>query len=371
MIRFFLGALLPIFLIPGCQKKNEPIKNSQRYLNLSFTSDVRSFDPRIGIDGPSAFSVKILFEGLTRVDVNGVLQPAIAERYEVSEDGKTYTFFLRPCKWTNGEEITAYDFEYSWKKIIAPVGDVMGVHNFYPIKNVRKALNKKCSIDEVGIKVLNAKTLQIELENPTPYFLDILATPSFMPVSAKVDKADPHWASKTGDAFVCNGPFHLEEHRLENEILVKKNPSYWDASSIKLPGIKIAIINDVSTQLQLFEKGNLEWLGMPLSKVPLDAIEHLKKNEKVRFAPTLGIYWYFLNTESFPFNNRKIRRAFACAINREEIIDHILQGEETPAMEFSPSLKRPFSLIMIPLTPSNFSIKRLKTLESPKRNSPP
>ncbi len=368
LIRFFLALLLSLLGV-GCQKKSS--SKPQRYLNVSFTSEVRSFDPRIGIDAPSVFSVKMLFEGLIRLDINGKLQPAIAQSYEVSPDGKTYTFYLRSCKWTNGEEITAHDFEYSWKKIIEPEGDYMGVHNFYPIKNVRSTLNKKCPIDEVGIKALNAKTLRVELENPTPYFLDVLATPSFSPVNARVDKEDPQWATKTGNAFVSNGPFHLEEHRLENEIFVKKNPLYWDAASVKLPGIKIAIINDVSTQLQLFEKGRLEWLGMPLSKVPLDAIDHLKKTQKVHFAPTLGVYWYFLNTESFPFNNRKIRRAFACAINREEIIDHILQGEETAAMGILPQFKTTFFPDNDPSYAIELFNKALKDIGITKEELPP
>jgi len=238
----------------GCQNhKSTSIKS--RYLNVSFQSEVRSLDPRIGIDYPSAFAIKMLFEGLMQVDMDGQIKPAIAKSYKVSPDGKTYTFSIRPSRWSNGEEITAFDFEYSWKKVIDPDGETLGVHNFYPIKNVRKILREKLPIDAAGIKALDAKTLVVELEHPTPYFVEITATPSYFPVNSRLDRKDPNWVNKGGEGFVSNGPFMLERHRLEDEIVVKKNPLYWDAKNVKLPGIKIAIIKDSSTQLQLFEKG--------------------------------------------------------------------------------------------------------------------
>ncbi|MBS0629947.1 MAG: peptide ABC transporter substrate-binding protein [Verrucomicrobia bacterium] len=298
---------------------------------MSIQSEICSLDPSVAIDVPSIFPQRMLFEGLVIADLSGNIRPAIAERYEISDDLKTFTFYLRPSVWSNGDPVTAYDFEYAWKKIINPQTTTLGAHNFYYIKNAKQASQGEVSIDEVGIKVLDTYTLKVELEHPTPYFLEIVAIPSFFPINSKIDKVNPKWSNLQGDQFVCNGPFVLEKHRIDNEILVRKNPNYWDAENVKLPGISIAIIKDSSTQLSMFEKGELDWLGQPLAKIPLDAIETLKKENKVTFINTLGLYWYYFNTESFPFQNKKMRQAFAYAINRDVIVKHVLQCNESPA----------------------------------------
>jgi len=336
ILRFFL--VFCIFLA-SCQKRESTHVSTQnpKYLRISFYGDVRSLDPRIGIDYPSAFGTKMLFEGLMRIGQGGQVETAIAESYEISEDHLTYTFHLRPSVWSNGDVITAYDFEYTWKKVIDPKGGYsLGAQNFYPIKNARRILKGNQSIDSVGIRAIDEKTLEVQLSHPAPYFLEVTATSSYFPVNARIDQENPNWINREGEAFVCNGPFSLEHHHVENEIVVKKNPKYWDAASVQLPGIHIAIIKDASTQLNLFEKNQLEWLGKPLSRVPLDAIENLRSKDKIQFFQTLGLYWFFLNTESFPFNNKKMRQAFAYAINRQLIIDHLLKGEETPALGVLP-----------------------------------
>ena len=341
-LRFFVLSIA-LFAVGGCQKSSSIAPKakasadlSQKFLHVSFQSDVRSLHPRIGMDYPSAFAVKMLFEGLTVISQDGKAHPAIAKSYEISEDQKTYVFHLRDCKWTNGEEITAYDFEYAWKKSIDPSGETLGVHNFYPIENVRKIVQKKKPLDSAGIQALDEKTIKICLEYPTPYFLEMLATPSFFPVNARVEKENPSWANQERDAFVCNGPFQLKKHRMEDTIIVEKNPDYWDAESVKLPGIQIVIIKDATTQLSMFEKNQLEWLGKPLSKIPLEAMSHLRKQGKVEFFETLGLYWFFVNVESFPFQNKKIRQAFSLAINRKDITENLLQGEESPALGILP-----------------------------------
>jgi oligopeptide transport system substrate-binding protein len=338
-MRFLAILILFLSFFTGCQKNSLSTPSSAqkapngRFLRLSFQSDPRSLDPRIGIDFPSSLAVKMLFEGLMRIGQDGKIEPALAESYEISDDHKIYTFHLRPCIWSNGDEITAYDFEYSWKKVVEPGGENLGAQNFYPIKNAKAIIQGKKSIDSVGIRALDEKTLQVELIHPTPYFLEVLASPSYFPVNSKVDRATPNWANQEGKAFVCNGPFFLAKHRVEDEIVVEKNPYYWDADSVKLPGISIAILDSL-TQLNLFEKNQLDWLGKPLSKMPVDVGETLN----VEYSQTIGIYWYFINVNSFPFQNKKIRQAFAYAINRKEITDHVLDGGETPAMALLPDL---------------------------------
>lgn len=305
-------------------------------LHISFNASVRSLDPSVGIDYPSAFVTKMLFEGLMYIGPDGQIQPAILDRYEISEDRKTYFFYLKPCFWSNGDPLTASDFEYSWKKVIDPTKQTLGADNFYPIKNARAATLGEVSIDQVGITALDKTTLKVELEHPTPYFLEMLSTSSYLPINEKTDRENPKWSNQDGAAFVCNGPYQLESHRFDNEIVVRKNPSYWNAERVTMPCIHIAVVKDTSTQLSLYEKNQLDWLGKPFSKIPVDALEHLKSKGDINFYKTIGLYWYFINVESFPFQNKKIRKAFAYAIDREAIVEHILQGKEVPAMGILP-----------------------------------
>lgn len=270
------------------------------------------------------------------IDLNGEVKPAIAQTYTISSDRRTYTFYLQPTFWSNGDPVTAYDFEYSWKSIVDPKTKTIGSHNFYPIKNVRAITVGKMPIENMGIQALDDRTLRVELEHPTPYFLEMLASGSFLPVNARIDRERPNWANEAGKSFVCNGPFVLEKNQIGHEIIVKKNPAYWQASQVNLPGIRIAIVHDPMTNLQLYEKGELDWVGKPISRMPLEAIDDLKSEGKVSFSNNLGIYWLFLNTQALPFNNKKVRQAFAYAINRQALTQHVLREEEKPAMSVLP-----------------------------------
>lgn len=307
-------------------------------LRICLGLDVRSLDPRSSHDHPSNHVVKMLFEGLFRIDLDGQVQPALVESYEISSDKKTYIFKLKSSQWSNGSEVTAQDFEYGWKQVIDPTLPNNGVHIFYPIKNVQAVIQKKATIDQVGIKALDAKTLMVELENPAPFFLESLTFSSFCPVNSAADINDPDWSQKAGEGFICNGPFKLKDWKKGYEIYLEKNPTYWEAQSIKLQEIKIAIVSDLNTQLSMFEKGEIDWLGKPLAKLPLDAIPSLKKDGKLNYFNSLGVFWFFFNTQQFPFNNKNIRKAFSYAINRKEITDYLLQENEGPATSVLPPL---------------------------------
>lgn len=330
MIGRLISYLLTFCMFFGCQKK--PVTTpSQRILQISFTGDITSLDPRKSIDSPTVYAIKMLFEGLICIDLEGNLQPALAERYEISDDQKTYIFYLRHSLWSNGDPVTAYDFEYAWKKVIDPSTQNSGAHNFYCIKNVKKIAHKELPMDQVGFKALNDHTFIVELEHPANYFLEILANSSFFPVNKKLDIEDHDWALKDSKNFVSNGPFLLKHYKINNEILVLKNPLYWQAEKVKLPGIRISIIPDSNTQLNLFEKGELDWIGEPLSKIPFEAIDQLKQQGKITWFPSLGLSMFTFNVHTFPFQNKKMRQAFHLALNREEITKTILQVGGKPA----------------------------------------
>ena len=192
MIRHgFLFTIFISLISFGCNSNNNKSASSQeRMLNLSF-QNVRSLDPRIGVDYPSSFAVKMLFEGLTRLGLDKNIEPAIAQSWEISEDQTQYTFHLRACTWSNGDPVTAEDFIYTWKKVLDPRFATTAIHNFYPIKNVQAIIQGKQDIDEIGAKAIDSQTLVIDLEHPTPYLLEVLATSAFLPVNSPRELGTP------------------------------------------------------------------------------------------------------------------------------------------------------------------------------------
>lgn len=342
---------LPLFFLSfsSCDKIQNATQDTSclpnEGLSLCISSDVNSLDPRFGVDATSSQVIKMLFEGLMYINPEGKVCNAIAESYEISEDKKTYIFHLRDCHWSNGMDITAYDFEYSWKSIIdnCQKDRSMAVHNFHIIKNVHEYLMSKCSLGEIGVRALDTKTLEVQLESPAPYFLEAVTNTWFFPVSRVVDQTNPLWRREFGKQFVCSGPFQLKEHKMNNEILLEKNPLFWDAKQVGITKASISVVKDNMTRLCLFEKGSIDWLGRPLSGISLDACAILKKENKICLAPSYGIYWYFFNTERFPFTNKKMRLAFAFAVDREEITDFVLQSDEKPAHTVLPfSYRSPY-----------------------------
>ncbi|MDJ0651505.1 MAG: ABC transporter substrate-binding protein [Simkaniaceae bacterium] len=209
-----------------------------------------------------------------RLGPKGEVVPGVAESFTISENQKTYTFKLRDSYWSNGDPVTAYDFEYAWKKSVDPLHAKMSAFLFYRIKNARARLEKKVGVDDVGITALDEKTLRVELEYPTPYFLSLCTVAAYAPIHKEIDLRDSQWANNLNENFVTNGPFSLKKWQKSVEIYVEKNPSYWDSRSLKIDGIQIAVVSDDNTQYLMYEKGELDWIGKPFSSIPPDIRAH-------------------------------------------------------------------------------------------------
>ncbi|MCB1107043.1 MAG: peptide ABC transporter substrate-binding protein [Chlamydiia bacterium] len=320
--------LLILFLIPvlfSCHKKKEK-GYTDRFVNLAFDSSVRSLDPRISNDYPSVHLINMLYEGLMRLGPNGEILPGVAESVDISEDQCSYLFHLRDSKWSNGDPVTAYDFEYAWKKSVDPATAKNGAFTFYAIKNVEACLHKEVSIEEVGIRALDSKTFEVTLEHPAPYFLSLCTCGTYSPVHKQLSQDS---FSQTGP---FNGPFVLKSWRKNVELCIEKNPSYWDAGAVALPGIRIYIIQDNHTQLCMFEKNELDWMGQPFTPFPLDCLGDSQITSQIEYIDVYGLVWYFVNTQKPPFSNKNFRKAVAYALDRSAITEHILQFGEEPAM---------------------------------------
>lgn len=332
---FFMIAILALTGF-GCQSSSSSLTRSSAHtLELNIGGDPQTLDPRKARDLKCQTISRMLFEGLFRLDQNEKPQLALAENLEVSSDLKKYTFHLKTSMWSNGDKVTASDFVYAWKKILLPDFPSDSAFHLYVIKNAKAAKEGKLSLDEVGVYAPDEHTLVVELESPTPYFLSLVTLPAFFPVNQEVDQKNAYWF-QSAVTYVCNGPFQLTDWKHQNYLALEKNSAYWDAPSVKLKAIKLHMVQE-ETELKMFEKGELDWAGSPLGTLPVDALKSLKDQHGLKKKEFLGTFFIRTNILRAPFTQPAIRKAFALAVNRQAIVDHILQGGQIPATGIVPT----------------------------------
>lgn len=338
MNRFIIlvSCLILLVLGLGCQSFSKKNKKNLIFpdLRINIQEEPQTLDPRKARSLSSQTLVRMLFEGLTRMNKEEKAELALASNVIVSSDLKTYTFCLKDSVWSNGDSLTAFDFSYAWKKMLSPDFPSDVSFHLYVIKNAKAAKEGKISLDEIGVKVLDEKTLEVELENSTPYFLDLVSFPAFFPVNQKIEEKNPFWAQNSS-TYVGNGPFQLIEWKHQDHLTLVKNSQYWDAQKVNISSLQLQMLQE-EAELKCFEKNELDWAGSPLSTLPVDAINALRKENKLNTKELLGTYFFRVNTEASPFNHPSMRRAFAIAMNRRDIVDHVTQGNQIPATGLVP-----------------------------------
>ncbi|WBW99548.1 peptide ABC transporter substrate-binding protein [Oceanirhabdus sp. W0125-5] len=278
-----------------------------------------------------------LFEGLVR-EFNGEYKPGIAKSWEVSDDGLVYTFHLRDSKWSDGTPLTANDFEYAWKRVLDPETASEYAFIMDPILNATEYnLGEGATADEVGVKAIDEKTLQVTLKSPTPYFLGLTAFYTYFPVNKKAVEAgeDGLWA-KQPENFIGNGPFKLVEYVDSHRLVMVKNEHYWKADDVKLEKITAKMIVEDSTAYTAYQNGEIQ----VLNSVPNDLIPQLMVEDPEFYVlPVIGTYYYMFNMrdDSIPqLQDLRVRKAMAYAIDRKELVEQVLKGGQLPAPGFVP-----------------------------------
>ncbi|MFI5333868.1 MAG: peptide ABC transporter substrate-binding protein [Chlamydiales bacterium] len=327
--------LILTLLVSSCQPSSDAKRREgSQKLRINLASEPQTLDPRAARGLNELTLMRMFFEGLTRIGKEEKPELALAKEIEISEDLKTYTFHLRSATWTNGEPVTAGDFVYAWRKMLDPGYPADSAFQLYVIKNAKAAKQGILPVDQIAVHAVDHETLKVELEQPTPYFLELLASPSFFPVHQKTDEKNAHWM-ENASGYVSNGPFCLAEWKHQNYILAKRNLSYWDREAVALAEIEMVMVKE-ETELKMFEKHELDWAGSPLSTLPVDALKILKSGKNLHVKPILGTYFLRTNIEKAPFDNPKIRWAFALAIHRQDIVEHVTQGNQIPATSIVP-----------------------------------
>lgn len=307
-------------------------------LRINLSAEPPTFDPGQAQDSQANTVLNLMYEGLTRIDDSGQAVPAAAEKWEV--DGTKYTFHLRQgATWSNGDPVTAEDFVFAWERVLSPKTDPAPpyAYQLYYIKGA-KEYNEGTLTDfnEVGVKAIDANTLEVNLEAPTPYFLGLTSFYTFFPVHQSV-KEDPKWAVNK-DKMVVNGEFTLTTWDKGQTIELTKNDKYWDKESIKLNTINMSLVESGATELASYKNGELDRAGHPNGEIPTDQIPIVKNELKDEFhvKGIASTYYYQFNVTAKPFDNEKIRRAFAMSLNRQDLVEKVSLGGQIPAYGFVP-----------------------------------
>ena len=303
-----MRALVLLLFLVGC---HQPTHHKQR-LRINFHSEPSSLDPRCIRDIPTMTTGKLLYDGLMRLTKQG---PVCSVAHSFKKEGLRYIFYLRESNWTDGTPVTAFDFEYAWKSLLHPDFPAEFAYHLFVIKGAAAAKRGAIPVQDVAIWAEDAHTIVVELEHEQPHFLELVAQPICYPV--------PHMGQTA-----TNGPFSIVHWQHASELLVEKNPLYWDADTVRLEEIMITMIEDEHTELNMYEHGELDWAGSPNSSIPPEALPSLKQRADLFIAPIAGTFCYKFNTTTPPFQNTKMRKAFALAINRKDLVDNILQANQ-------------------------------------------
>lgn len=284
-------------------------------------------------DSTSGNVQRAVFEGLTRLGKDGKPIPGIAEKWETSTDGLKWTFTLRDAKWSDGTALTAEDFRYGIIQLLKKDNASEYAYLGYYIKNGEEFNKGTAKEEDVGVKVLDPKKLEITLAKPAPFFLDLLAFHSFLPVNKafyeKQDGGKKYGAEAAN--MIYDGPYMIKEWKHDDSVTLVKNPNYWNAKETKLDEIKMLMIKDSNAALNSFNAGELDMVG--LSGTQVSQVE--QAGGKVTSYPD-GSSWYMeFNLKDKVMANANIRKALSAAIDRNSFTKNVLKNKSVPATSFT------------------------------------
>ncbi|KUP07519.1 peptide ABC transporter substrate-binding protein [Bacillus coahuilensis p1.1.43] len=305
----------------------EPTEAREQVLNLLESSEIPSMDSALATDQVSFIVMNNVFEGLYRLGENdeAVLGMA-AEEPTVSEDGLVYTFKIRDAVWSNGEPVTAQDFEYGWKKVLNPETAAEYAYIMYDIKNAAAANAGEVGLEEVGVKAIDEKTLEVTLEKPVPYFEALLSFATFYPQKESFVTEQGDQYGLEADTVIYNGPFVLSEWKHEQSFQLKKNADYWDADTVKLEEINHNIVKDVATGINLYETGEADVAGLSA-----EFVDKYKEDDNFKTRNGTSVFFLRMNQGDELLSNVNARKAIDMAWDKQALVDVLLNNGSIPA----------------------------------------
>ena len=307
-----------------------PADNSGKILSVQVGPDPETIDPALNSAVDGGNMLLHAFECLLTVAEDGTLQPGQAESWETSDDGLTWTFHLRDgLKWSDGSDLTANDFVYSWKRVCDPVVAAPYAETVLSmVQGYDDAIAG--NLDALQVVASDDKTLVVTLNAPCSYFGSLAAFATLSPVQqATVEANGDAWAIAP-ETYICNGPFYISEWVPGSYILMSKNPYYWNADAIKLAGIKFNLIEDSNAAYSAYQTGEV----LMIKDVPTEEIPSLQGRSDFYVDPIIGTYYINLNITEDVFKDAKVRQALSLAIDREYVAGTLMQGTYSPASNF-------------------------------------
>ena len=339
-----LAATLATSLFIGCgdSSSNSGSSSSNQQLVFNLGEDPETMDPTLNNSSGAGTMILNAFEGLMVLDENDQPVEGTAESMEVSEDGLVYTFKIREdAKWSDGEAVTADNFKYSWLRALNKETAAEYAYQLFYIKNAEKFYNGEATAEEVGINVIDEKTLEVTLETPTAYFPQLLAFTTYVPLREDIVSANPEGWATNPETYVSNGPFKLVQWDMKDQLVFEKNENYWDKDSVKLESLTFKLVTDDTTAYSELKARNFDMVN----SVPTNEIEPGIEEGLVHVNPKLGNYYFAINVGKQDtlsedvkevLNNKLVRQALNLAIDRQEIIDNVGKAEQIPAYSFVP-----------------------------------
>ena len=331
-----LTLALGMSVFAGCGSSNSDA------LIYNLGEDPETIDPTLNTSSGAGSIIDNAFEGLMRLDENEKAIPGVATSVDESEDGLVYTFHLREdAKWSDGQGVTAKDFEYSWVRALDKETAAEYAYQLFYIKNGQKFNEGKATRDELGIKVIDDYTLEVTLEAPTAYFKELTAFTTYMPLREDIVSADPEGWALDPATYVSNGPFKLVQWDIKDQLVFEKNEEYWNAKEIKLPGVVFKLVTDQNTAYASLKAGDFDMVDT----VPPAEIAAGQEEGLVTIYPNLATYMLVLNVgkqSTLPedvkkaLNNPKVRKALAISIDRKAIVENVTKSGQVPAYSYVP-----------------------------------
>jgi oligopeptide transport system substrate-binding protein len=332
---------LPPYEIPAVSR-DEPLPSppaaglaQRQVLRFNNSAEPRTLDPAKMTGLPELNVALALFEGLTSLHPKTLRPvPGVAESWDVSRDGRRYVFHLRTARWNNGDPLTASDFAYAWRRVLDPDTGAQYSSLLHCIENAKpRGEGKAPDPARLGVRALDDRTLEVRLEHPVPYFLELAAFATFAPVHRRcIETHDKAW-TRQGN-LVSNGPFALAEWRPYDRIVLRKNPHYWDAARVALEEIHVLAITDSETALKKYLNDEVDWIR----EVPGHKVAEAARLPGFRYFPQLNTYFFRFNVQRPLLDHRRVRKALNLAIDKESIARYLLRAGQRPAQSFVPPI---------------------------------
>ncbi len=303
-------------------------------LSRGTASEPSTLDPHVATGNSAAPILYDMFVGLTTFDLTGAIAPGAAERWSISEDGRTYTFTLREnLKWSDGTPITAEDFAWSYRRLLTPATAARFASFFYAIENARDVVRGQKPPEALGVSAPDARTVVFKLRFPAAYFLQNVASNPGAPVPRTVIEEHGRGWTRAG-RMLSNGPYRLAEYVPQSHITLEKNPHFYAADTVRLERVKYYPTQNLATQFNRYLAGELDLL----LAFPLDKVNYILEEipQQLYIWPGLGTNFLIINTREAPFDDPRVRRALSLAIDREGLAEKLLAPGESPAYTMVP-----------------------------------